>query len=77
MNMKGKVSPCMTPKKSKIYAPASPVFMKKSPSKRQDSSQVSRSSKNLVPSNRSRKKSSSKTPINVSKKLKNQENYQD
>lgn len=66
----------MTPKKSnKIYAPASPVFMKKSPSKKQDSSQVSKSSKHLVPSDRSRKRSSSKTPINVSKKLKNQDNY--
>lgn len=74
--MPNKVSPCMTPKKSKIYAPASPVYMKKSPCKRQDSSQLSRSSKKLVPSDRSRKKSSTKAPINVANKLKNQENYQ-
>lgn len=61
----------MTPTKGRIYAPASPVFMKKSPSKNLNSSKVSqRSAKKLVPEERSRKKSSAKTPIKVERKLK-------
>ena len=54
-----RVSPCVTPKKGKIYAPESPVFMKKSPSKKLDSSQISQRSSKAITNGR-RKKSSTK-----------------
>ena len=67
----------MTPKKGKIYAPESPVFMKKSPSKKLDSSQISQRSAQKV-GNSQRRKSSSKTPIKVEGKLrKNFDNYEE
>ena len=71
-----KISPCVTPKKGKIYAPESPVFMKKSPSKRLDSSQISQHSSKAV--NNRRKKSSTKIHSKIEGKLKQTyENYEE
>lgn len=72
-----KISPCVTPKKGKIYAPESPVFMKKSPSKKLDSSQISqRSSKAL--NNPRKRKSSTKIHSRIEGKLKHTyENYEE